>query len=525
MKRKLLALTLSIIAMSLSGCNYFNQIINDFINPSDYDQTDEYIPTEQGVNKIKASYTYSDYTDNSAYDISASPLKGESHLLVIPIWFTDSDTYIKGTGKDKVRNDIQLAYFGTSEETGWESVSSYYKKDSFNNITISGKVSEWYECGKASTDYYSENNSSTKTTTLVNNAVKWYFTNHDDSKTNYDADKNGIIDGVMLIYGAPDYYAMSESSADNMWAYCYWLQSGQKPNTSSPITNVFFWASYDFMYSSGTITKSLVGSQYGSGDQSNCKIDAHTYIHEMGHVFGLEDYYDYNGKVSLAAGFSMQDHNVGAHDPFSRFALGWVNPFVPTETKKFTVGAIENTGECVLLPYEGYTGSPFDEYILLELFTPSNLNELDCKYSYAGTQTGPKNTGVRIWHVDARLASYVSSTNYNITNNPKDGKIVLATSNTLYASDGENNARCSKLTGNYNYNTLHLIKNDKNAKYSDNSFLSNSMLFKTGDTFSLSEFKTQFTNGTQLNSKKTFPWTVKFDEVGSASMTITVTKN
>ena len=483
-------------------------------------------PEPGEVPTVNPKYTYKDYINNNVYNLSSCPSVGEAKLLVIPVWFTDSSNYVNTSKKDTVKGDIQKAYFGSESETGWHSVKSYYEAESFGKLSLSGFVTDWYNAGKAST-YYS---SSSATCSLVKSAVSWYKSQY--SVTNmrdFDKDEDGWVDGVMLIYAAPDYATRNQIDnidvTTNLWAYCYWLQEGQAV-IGNPNTNVFFWASYDFMYSSGSFANNKTGHQYGAGDTSHCLIDAHTYIHEMGHVFGLEDYYDYNRSYndnrSPAASFSMQDWNVGAHDPYSRFALGWVTPYMPSSTATFTVRSMEDYGECVLLPY--YTkpdASPFDEYILLELFTPSGLNQHDCSYNYSGLPTGPGTAGVRIWHVDARL---ITSNGYETTNAKANGGVTHGATNTSYSSSDED-GRSKEYLGSYDYDLLHLIRN-YNTSTNDSTFLNSNMLFKTNDTFSISDskFASQFPNNGKLDSEKSFKWTVTFNSVSSTSMNITVTK-
>ena len=153
----------------------------------------------------------------------------------------------------------------------------------------------------------------------------------------------------MLIYGAPDYGSLDDDSRSNLWAYCFWIQDQSVKSVSSPGANVFFWASYDFMYSSSKAYQRTGKSNYGGGDTTYCSLDTHTYIHEMGHVFGLEDYYDYSGQYNPAAGFSMQDNNVGSHDPFSSYALGWGKAYIPTETTTINLKPFQDSGEMILL--------------------------------------------------------------------------------------------------------------------------------------------------------------------------------
>ena len=519
--RKIFALSgLTLALASCSFADFYSAFSGDGKTPEG-DPT-IIVPTERGVNIVKTKYTYKTYIDNYAGNKSVSPSIGESHLLVIPVWFTDSSTYISDAKKESVRQDIQTAYFGTSSETGWESVSSYYKKDSFNKLTISGKVSTWYSCGKASSYYRDDDDYATRTSALVSSAVSWYkVSGQSTSLSEFDADKDGYLDGVMLIYGAPDYNAAGQSE-NNLWAYCYWTQTN-KGSAANPDANAFFWASYDFMYSKTNALSRTGKSTYGSGITSNGSvIDAHTYIHEMGHVFGLDDYYDYTYQYSPAAGFSMQDNNVGGHDPFSRLALGWVEPFVPDKTCTFQVNTMESSGELVILS-PNYIGSPFDEYIILELYSPQGLNQKDTLYKYGGYAQGVNDVGVRVWHVDARLYSvtgYIGNKPIGeVTNVIEQGSFYInATNNT---SSGE---RAINYAGKKEYNINHLIRNNKKNPYNDASTLNASMLFKTGSSFSISDYSSQFTNGSKLNNKQSLGWTVSFDKVTTGSMTITCTK-
>ena len=322
---------------------------------------------ENIIEAKKASCNYMDVVENSAYPISSTPCVGAANILVIPVWFTNSSNFIRSsTYKANVKSDIETAYFGTNNETGWRSVKTYYEEESHGALTLTGKVSDWYECGKAYS-YYAQDADTSKTISLIDDATNWYFqTNTSDKRKNYDKDGDGYLDGVMVIYAAPDYVASSTDSNDNLWAYCFWAQEPNNQNPSNPGLNAFFWASYDFMY--GNNSTKRAGSSYQGGDTSYCNVDAHTYIHEMGHMFGLDDYYDYSdNKYTPAGSFSMQDCNVGSHDPFSCYALGWGKAYVPTESMTINLKPFVSSGEMILLsPSFNSYNSPFDEYLLLE---------------------------------------------------------------------------------------------------------------------------------------------------------------
>ena len=487
--------------------------------------------------KTKLAYTYSDVYNHSVYaNLDSCPTTGDIKLLVIPVWFSDSSKYISTSKKDSVRNDIEAAYFGTNEETGWRSVKTYYEELSSNRVSISGTVSSWYTPGKSST-YYAEDeysydetiSASDKTVELVIDATNWYFSsNTNDKRTNYDSDNNGNIDGVILIYGAPDYSVLENEDYSNLWAYCFW--TGESKNTTNPTPNTFFWASYDFMYGSNT-AKTKTGYNYASGDTTHTNIDTHTFIHEMGHVFGAEDYYDYSYRYNPAGGFSMQDYNVGSHDPYTAMAFGWVDPIIPNESTTITIGTFQETKDLILLtPSFNSDYSPFDEYILVELYSPTGLNQLDSTYQYNGRYSGPTSYGIRLWHVDARLTYLKTNSQYeefsdkNLTTNPKTGTGVYhAFSNTYYSNDAKD--YCSVLGESYsNYNILQLIRNSTTATFKTKEVLSDSSLFKEGSSFSMSKYKNQFVKSTKLNSGNSLGWSFNVKSISNGQATIELIK-
>ena len=210
-------------------------------------QVVNYYETEQGVYKAKSIFNYKSIQNNSIYRLSYSPSTGDSNLLIIPIWFNDSSDYIATSKKESIRNDIRLAYFGSEEETGWESVSSYYKKDSYNKLNLIGEVTPWYEINRSSTEFYDESGGGKLTNQLVSDAVNWYKgISGKQNLLDFDKDHDGYLDGVMLIYGSPNYRSLDIINACNMWAYAFWLQDPYKKNVYNPGPNAFFWASYDY---------------------------------------------------------------------------------------------------------------------------------------------------------------------------------------------------------------------------------------------------------------------------------------
>ena len=479
---------------------------------------------------VHMNETYRDYSKNTAYGNSYSvcPSTGNPKLLVIPVWFSDSNKIITKS-RDHVRDDIRKAYFGTPEDTGWNSVASYYNYESHGRLNLSGTISNWYECGIS---YKTVGKANYSTSNLVNNAVKWYFNNNpSDNRRNYDSDNDGFLDGIMLIYAAPDYTQSSDIyNLTNLWAYCSWM-NGTVVDGIKPC--VYFWASYDFMYNKER-AKIITGNYYGNGDNNHCAIDAHTFIHEMGHVFGLDDYYDYSGQYNPACGFSMQDYNVGGHDPYSVMALGWADAIIPDSSQTIAISEFQYSHDLILLsPSFNEYNSPFDEYLLIELYSPNGLNDFDSKYKYNSQYPqGPRVPGIRLWHVDARLVKYTSSDiSISESASTHQGNIATAMSNTYFKSESEKSYDyISKLGKDYaDYNLLQMIRNNKTATYHSSTTLVKSDMFLAGNSFDMSTFNRQFVNGDKLNSSKSLGWSFTVDKIelvsGVYNATITVTKN
>ena len=475
------------------------------------------------VEKTKMNYSYRDYMDNYNTTSNAIPNQGEPEILIIPVYFSDSNDFIPEDKKEVVRSDIQKCFLGTKEDCGFESVTSYYSNLSMGKCNLKCNVTEWINVEESYELYTSSEES---TLSLVREVTDGYFAKTSEDRTKYDLDKNGFLDGVVVIYGAPDYQHF-ERKYTNLWAYTTW-DLYAKADVEKPDLCNYFWASFDFMYSTKTAEQKLGSDhKYGGGDGSNDKLllDTHIYIHEMGHMFGLPDYYDYSYQYSPAGGFSMQDYNIASHDPYSTIALGWCDPYIPTESCTITLNTFQSSRDCILLTNTWNSiNSPFDEYLLVEFYSPDGLNQFDHENQYFADNlkqrrpTGPNESGIRLWHVDARLlGTPYRKDPSNVTVDPTaQGRVQHMMSNTYYDSDGMGKTYISPLGRDYaNYNILQLIRNEETQTYKTKDSFDKYSLFKDGSKFSMNTFSKQFVNKSRLNSNIVLGWNFEVHIEGS----------
>ena len=426
------------------------------------------------------------------------PSTGAYHLLVIPVQFSDKPI------SDEQMDRLGKAFNGTSEDTGWESVNSYYKKSSYGKLDmtfdvqkpfVTDKNYKYYEdySGKITVD--GETITKTGDILLLELALAYYAQSLDLTK--YDTDNDGIIDAVYLIYSAPVTYD-SEANADSI----YWAYVTTSPTETQKYDGLevgyYLFAGFDFMDEhTGNSNDTYLG-QDGYTPYKGLKIMAETYIHETGHLLGLDDYYDYEdakGSGEGLGGADMMDYNVGDHNAYSKLILGWVDPTVITTTQTVTINAFESSGQFLMVLLD-YDGTYFSEYLLIDLYANTGLNSLGASqqnsllYYDSTTKVGAE-YGVRIYHVSSSI-----KTPYNDD----------------YGSFTDNNNSVSDTA------LIKLVEADGEKKFaSTEGYAESTDLWMAGDSL-LSAFSNYARND---NKKVNFD--IRIDSVSKTSATITIT--
>ena len=473
---------------------------------------------------VKASAKYNCYDLSSEYISKYVPATGEQKVLVIPTYFDGDAT--KATEAN--RQFIQKSFFGTNDECGWRSFVGYYEEASYGQLHYSGKVADTWYHAEFTTDYVRTHNDSSKT--IASHALKWFKETYPTyDLTDYDADNDGYIDSLYIIY-ATDY-----EQDTNLWGY-RWTTT-VNAGDSGLQASAFSWFSLKFLTST---------TDYGGvpADGSNTRI----IIHEHGHMLGLQDYYDtsYSG-MDLIGGWDMQDRNVFDWNSFSKYSVGWTQPYYIKENKlkakgseTITISAASLNGDCILVHDSSWNGSPFDEYLLLELFNPEIGNNA---YDYAhNNSVGIQQTGygVRMYHVDARMVHYYLDSSFNVhveqvdevdpnfTFIPNDNTEVNATEHNYYG----------KYFDFHDWEQYHLLqmiqKGNVNTFETTDDLQRHTWiqddLFQTGDSFCLGEHAGYtnygdnfFYHHTTLNDGTELPYGIEFLNVTKDSATIKFT--
>ncbi len=411
------------------------------------------------------------------------PSQGNYNVLVVPVEFSND----KFTTQELT--DIANV-FNNKANTGWESVASYYQTSSYGKLNmtfdVADKVTLSSTYGSFETD---KNGISDYGGDIVKLALDQLYARGFDF-TKYDVDQNGVIDGVYIIYSAPIDY-----DGDYYWAYVTGYTDDLSYGDLDAYTYLF--ASVDFMYEDIETSDPNEFSPI-----AGLKLNATTYIHETGHMLGLDDYYDYNpnqGSDKGLGGADMMDYTVGDHNAYSKLLLGWVKPTaVVTGTQTITISSLESSGQFVIVLLD-YDGTYFSEYLIIDLYSATGLNALhaglDDSYLYDGASFG-----ARIYHVDATIANPYGDEYYSFTDNNNSTSATPLLK--LVEADGDSNFESDQVQDIYGDYFSCAAADD---------------LWQTGDVFSQAQPNYTRNDGKLVN------FDISFDSVTADSLTITIT--
>ena len=371
------------------------------------------------VDFTKAQYVKK--VSDQGYYIDGCPTTGSPAVLVIPVEFSDSKASSKGYSLEKLVNA-----FEKGGENDYVSVYDYYFISSYGQLELDITVLDFWFCPQYDSNYYYNATYdyygyevAIGDQLILDEALAYLSKTMDLSK--YDSDNNGLIDSVVLIntldIGEEDFY----------WAYRYWNMytddDGCYYEYDGVSANDYLWASYEFMYET-------YDAQGNVNYDDTSATNPYTYIHEFGHVLGLDDYYDTAYINDPMSGCDMMDSMTGDHNAFSKINLGWITTsrlVVTDSSVTLTLDDFSKSGDTIIIAnnWDEKLGA-YQEYYILMYYTNNGLNEGD-DFGFFSRD------GVVVYHVNASLyrEDYEGEIYYDIYNNNTDASNQYGTEDNL----------------------------------------------------------------------------------------------
>ncbi|MFA5235254.1 MAG: hypothetical protein WC399_00155 [Bacilli bacterium] len=458
---------------------------------------------------------------------SATPATGNVPILVIPVTFSDYPCRVLTGGCAGVRSDIEAAFFGEPAETGWHSVSSFYGLSSYGQLEFEGEVSEWYEAEVPAMSLLLRNEHSVAAE-IMRPAVTWYREHHLDDMTRFDGDGDGYIDALYFVYSVPahDHDEVFLDEERVFWAYTSFDNAGVA-DVNRPGVYHYGWSSYDFMYKDGYYDRDEQGRLLRdendelvfhpwTDEYGKLLIDAHTYIHEIGHFLGLVDYYSYDadrGDWGPCGALDMMDYNVGDHGAFSKALLGWLQPKVINGEATFSLAPSVAEPEAAIVPIH-YDERLLDEYLLIEYYRPDSLNQKDAAQPFAGYYPRQfSQAGIKLYHIDARPGRFVQRAGQWRFQDYVD-RVENRTASVYYGLANSNSAGRSGVPY---HKLIQLLEPNGRNSLKHGYVATNGSLFEAGEAFDEGNYP-----NFSFNDGDLFPYTITIDAVDGHEATITV---
>lgn len=242
-------------------------------------------------NAIQREYGFAGYAagDNIPENWKGMQVEGDAKMLLVRVEFADvkfedSKIYSEEAFYNMVMGDESTGIFPH------ESLNAYYERSSYGKLNITSD--QVYSC----------------TVSKNRDAYEWadegeqellmeVFEMLDESVdfTDYDANHDGRIDGVCINFAGEN-----TGWGSTWWSHKYdFLDSGIMYDGVTPAGYIF-------------LETYLEDETYGT----------QTLIHETGHMLGLPDYYSQNSDGIGTT--DMMNNNIGDHNGFSKWLLGWI---------------------------------------------------------------------------------------------------------------------------------------------------------------------------------------------------------
>lgn len=299
------------------------------------------------------------------------PSRGQINLIVILISFPDQ------APKASPESAEQLIF--SKNEIAAGSLADYFSEVSQGRVQISGKVYGWFEAAHPG-NFYANSHYGHQPETfphnaggLVQEAIAFAEKAGADFSL-YDNSKQGAVDGLVVIFSGPG--GNAGKKRELLWPWLGHLSmDGAKPAFKNGVKI----------------------DRYITVNEQNLRREPNfvpAFCHELGHLFGLPDLYDWNAASFGIGKFGLM--GIGVYgggksfwpDAWSRVYLGWSEQVELTNSGSYKLGPAEKGAPVFKIS----TRKP-EEYFLLE-----NRQPLAKDYGLFGK-------GLVIYHIDESVLS------------------------------------------------------------------------------------------------------------------------
>ena len=299
------------------------------------------------------------------------PSVGTERIPVFAAEFPDC-TFAAPDIAEVLENRVFGKIFWNRTEPPFDSVSAYLSRASYGRLRLTGDV--FVYTAEHPIDWYAADN--------AKSLVDEILTDYDamlDYRT-YDADKNGILDS--LVIALPDDALKIDSDGDrkpDWWPFS--IDAYSQKTYDGVRAGQFCVIPYQVQYSGEFVSQTA---------------------HELCHAMGLPDYYlpatetagDEDG-LPGEAGTELMDEGGGDLSVCSKLLLGWLAEdeiqVYTGGTQAFVLKPSQNTPSCILIPKNPDAGF-LSEYFLIEYVVRT------------GNQLNSFGSGIRILHVNAAVS-------------------------------------------------------------------------------------------------------------------------
>ena len=457
------------------------------------------------------------YHDLSSYELRGSDSNG---VLVIFVRYDD--------GLDCDIETLERIF--SSEQDSFDrlkSVSSYYQFNSYGRADLDFHFMI-YDSGMTCGESYNSNSGSND---FLKDIFRYAKDHYQGDFTELDKNGDGYADLVIFLGGEDPFRTVGNGDMYYIYGSAGSTNSESLPSVNDPEMKYFIKIPFYGLENEPSPATQEQGIR--------------TLIHEIGHAYGLMDYYDFvpyqDGLIDVLGTFDMQSHDIGDWNCFSRFAVGWLDPYlisndVSSVTLKLTCSSENNSA--VLIPTSrGWNGTAFDEYLLIDVMAPLGANGYDWDWGLNEWQIRPMGAqlegGVRILHVDARLVLHTDEENeygeFAAVFSPLNGYDgIMDALNDPYYGKRTTVSQAYPCSNGYEplfegdsryFHLLDLIPRDGSDKYRistpsgwwDYYIFSPGDLLTTGDIFSMETMGDAFPNAPYANNGGTFDYSIKVE--------------